>query len=71
MGLNLNALWVVVSVVLTAIFVAALAPIGLDMLAGVNTTAWTPTQIAIWAIVGVVIIIAIIIAILGVLKGKR
>lgn len=71
MQVPMKQVGVVLAIVLTGIFVALLAPLAMNALADANTTAWTASQIALWAIIGIVIIIAIVLVILDMVGNRK
>lgn len=70
MNVPMKQVGVILAIVLTAIIVAILAPIAISALSDVNQTGWDTTTIALWSIILIVVIIAIVLAILD-MVGKK
>jgi hypothetical protein len=50
---------------IAAILAGALIPVGLTMLSSANTSGWTDTQTTMWAIVGLMLMVGVVLAVIS------
>lgn len=53
---------------IAAILAGALIPVGLTMLSSANTTGWTDTQVIMWGVVGLFLMVGIVLAVIQAAK---
>lgn len=53
---------------IAAILAGALIPVGLTMLTAANTSGWTETQVVMWGVVGLFLMVGIVLAVIQAAK---
>lgn len=53
---------------ISAILAGALVPVGLSMLAAANTSGWTSTQVIMWGVMGLFLMVGIVLAVINAVK---
>lgn len=53
---------------ISAILVGALIPVGLTMLGAANTSGWTSTQVIMWGVVGLFLMVGVVLAVISAAK---
>lgn len=49
---------------ISAILAGALIPVGLTMLSAANTSGWTDTQVIMWGVVGLFLMVGVVLAVI-------
>jgi hypothetical protein len=49
---------------ISAILAGALIPVGLTMLSAANTSGWTSTQVIMWGVVGLFLMVGVVLAVI-------
>lgn len=53
---------------IAAILTGALIPVGLTMLSAANQTGWTDTQVVMWGVVGLFLMVGVVLAVIQAAK---
>lgn len=58
----------VIDLFITVILVAALIPVALTQIFGANTSEWDASSVALWGIIGIIVVIAVVLAIFKIVR---